>query len=170
MTADELATVVGTEAANELASALARIKHCLGQLSDEQVWWRSHPSLNSVGNLVLHLCGSTRHFLGRGVGGTDYRRDRPAEFAERGPIPRERLRAILDETVAETERVLASLAPERLLEVTDRAGEPFTVLNLLLRTSHHWAAHVGQMVFAAKALREGVFHELWMKTMVTPPR
>ena len=35
MTADELATAVGTGAANELASALARIKHCLGQLSDE---------------------------------------------------------------------------------------------------------------------------------------
>ena len=29
MTANELATAVGTEAANELASALARIKHCL---------------------------------------------------------------------------------------------------------------------------------------------
>lgn len=60
MTADELATAVGTEAASELASALARIKHCVGQLSDEQVWWRSHPSLNSVGNLILHLCGNHR--------------------------------------------------------------------------------------------------------------
>jgi hypothetical protein len=104
------------------------------------------------------------------VGGTDYRRDRPAEFAEKGPIPRERLHAILDETVAEADRVLASLAPERLREVTDRAGEPFTVLNLLMRTSHHWAVHVGQMIFAAKALREGVFDELWKKTMATPAR
>jgi hypothetical protein len=30
MTADELAAAVGTEAANELASALGKIKHCLG--------------------------------------------------------------------------------------------------------------------------------------------
>ena len=33
MTADELATAVGTEAANELTSALAKIKHCLNQLT-----------------------------------------------------------------------------------------------------------------------------------------
>jgi uncharacterized damage-inducible protein DinB len=145
-----------------------QVRACLDSLSDEQVWWRPNPASNSVGNLVLHLCGSTRHFLGRAVGGTDYRRDRPAEFAEKGPIPRERLRATLEETVAE--RVLASLGPARLQEVTDRAGEPFTVLNLLLRTSHHWAVHVGQMVYAAKALREGVFDELWMKTMLKAPK
>jgi hypothetical protein len=50
-------------------------------------------------------------------------------------------------------------------EVTDRAGDPLTVLTLLLRTSHHWSVHVGQMVYAAKAMRDGVFDELWMKTM-----
>jgi len=168
---DELGRVVIEEVRGRLVSGLPQqARACLDALSDEQIWWRPNPASKSVGNLVLHLCGSTRHFLGRAVGGTDYQRDRPAEFAEKGPIPRERLRAILDETVAETDRVLASLTPERLQEVTDRAGEPFTVLNLLLRTSHHWAAHVGQMVFAAKSLREGVFVELWRKTMVTPAR
>jgi hypothetical protein len=30
--------------------------------------------------------------------------------------------------------------------------------------------HVGQMVYAAKALREGVFDELWMKTMLKTPK
>ena len=64
MTADELATAVGTEAANELASALAKIKHCLGQLTDEQVWWRSRPALpagkkgwGAKGDLDLGLIG-----------------------------------------------------------------------------------------------------------------
>ena len=164
---DELGRLVIEEVRGRLVSGFPQqARACLDALSDEQIWWRPNPASNSVGNLVLHLCGSTRHFLGRAVGGTDYRRDRPAEFAEKGPIPRERLRAILDETVAETDRVLSSLGPERLQEVTDRAGEPYTVLNLLLRTSHHWGAHVGQMVFAAKALKDGVFDELWMKTML----
>jgi hypothetical protein len=99
------------------------------------------------------------------VGGSDYKRDRPGEFAERGPIAREELRRTLEETVAEVERVLAGLAPGRLLELSDRAGEPQTVLALLLRTAHHWAVHTGQIVFAAKALKEGALDELWMKTM-----
>jgi len=164
---DELSRAVIDEVKDRLVRGFPQqVRACLDSLSDEQVWWRPNPGSNSVGNLVLHLCGSTRHFLGRAVGGTDYRRDRPAEFAEQGPVPPERLRALFDETVAETERVLGALTPARLLEVTDRAGEPFTVLNLLLRTSHHWAVHVGQMVYTAKALREGVFDELWMKTML----
>src|SRR5687768_7008471 len=72
-----------------------QVRACLDALTDEQVWWRPNAGSNSVGNLVLHLCGSTRHFLGRAVGGTDYRRDRPAEFAEKGPLPKEALRALL---------------------------------------------------------------------------
>jgi uncharacterized damage-inducible protein DinB len=135
------------------------------RMGDDQVWWRANPTSNSVGNLVLHVCGSTRHFLGRGVGGSDYRRDRPREFAETGPLPNSELRGVLEETVAETERVLGRLDPARLLEVSDRAGEPQTILALVLRTAHHWAVHTGQIVYAAKALREGAFDELWAKTM-----
>jgi len=168
---DDASRAVIGEVRDRLARGFPQqVRACLDALSDEQIWWRPNAQSNSVGNLVLHLCGSTRHFLGRAVGGTDYRRDRPAEFAEKGPIPRERLRAVFDETVAEADAVLAALAPSRLLEVTDRAGEPSTVLNLLLRTSHHWAVHVGQMVYTAKALRGGVFDELWMKTMLKAPR
>jgi hypothetical protein len=81
MTADELAAAVGTEAANELTSALGKIKHCLGQLSDEQVWWRPRPSLNSIGNLILHLCGNVRQWIVGGLGGAADSRDRPAEFS-----------------------------------------------------------------------------------------
>jgi uncharacterized damage-inducible protein DinB len=167
---DDLSRTVIDEVRGRLTRGFPQqVRACLDALTDEQLWWRPNPGSNSVGNLVLHLCGSTRHFLGRAIGGTDYRRDRPAEFAEKGPLPKETLRALLEETVAETDRVLAALAPARLMEVTDRAGDPFTVLNLLLRTSHHWSVHVGQMVYAAKALQEGVFDELWMKTMLNPP-
>jgi hypothetical protein len=69
MTADDMAAFVGTEAAHELESALERINHCLGQLNDEQVWRRSKPSLNSIGNLILHLCGNVRQWIVAGLGG-----------------------------------------------------------------------------------------------------
>jgi uncharacterized damage-inducible protein DinB len=143
----------------------AQVRTCLLALSDAEIWDRAHDKSNSVGNLVLHVCGSTRHFLGRAVGGSDYLRDRPAEFKETGPIPRSDLLRLLDETVSETARVLDGLDPARLLETTDRAGKPQTVLELLLRVSHHWAVHTGQIVFDVKARKPGAFEELWMKTM-----
>ena len=101
MTPDELAAAIGAEAANELTSALARIKHCLSQLSDEQVWWRSRPSLNSIGNLILHRCGNLRQWIVAGLGGAADLRDRPAEFCEPGPIPQDELRRKLEAVVDE---------------------------------------------------------------------
>ena len=115
---------------------------------------------------MLHVCGSSRHFLGRALGGSDYRRDRPREFAERGPLPKDDLVGLVRLAAEETGRVLDALDPARLLEVSDRAGEPQTLFALVQRTAHHWAVHTGQIVYAAKALREGAFDELWMKTML----
>jgi hypothetical protein len=78
MTADELAAAVGAAAAHELDSALLRIEHCLGQLNDEQVWRRSRPGLNIIGNLILHLSGNLRQWIVAGLGDApDPADDRP---------------------------------------------------------------------------------------------
>jgi uncharacterized damage-inducible protein DinB len=148
-----------------LGGLAEQVRTCLAALSDAELWQRPHETSNSVGNLVLHLCGSTRHFLGRGVGGSDYQRDRPAEFAERGPVARSELLRVLDETLAESDLVLAGLPPERLLESNDRAGRTYTLAELLIRVANHWSLHTGQIVFDVKARKPGAFEELWMKTM-----
>ena len=41
-----------------LERCLDKIKHCLGQIDDEQLWWRPHESQNSIANILLHLCGN----------------------------------------------------------------------------------------------------------------
>ena len=144
-----------------------QVRECLARLDDGQLWWRPHADSNAVGNLVLHVCGSTRHFVGSVLGGTGYERDRKAEFAQRGPIARADLLRVLDETVAETDRILGALDPARLLEARDVPRDaPQSVLALVLRTSHHWAVHTGQIVYATKLLTQGSLDELWMKTML----
>ena len=144
-----------------------QVRDCLERLDESQVWWRPQGESNAVGNLVLHVCGSSRHFLGHIVGGHAYRRDRKAEFAEHGPIPRPDLFRLVDDTVDETAAVLDALDPARLLELREVPREaPHTVLALVVRTSHHWAVHTGQVVYATKLLTQGGLGELWMKTMV----
>jgi uncharacterized damage-inducible protein DinB len=163
----ELAAGIVTIARNRICRELPpQITECLGVLDDGQIWWRPNAASNSVGNLVIHLCGSTRHFLGRGVGGSDYVRDRDGEFAEQGPIPRAALLTLLEGTVAEADRVIGALTPERLLESTQRIDPPLTVLQCLMRMSHHWAYHTGQVVFVTKLLREGSVTDLFRRTMV----
>ena len=165
MTAD-LGRAILDEARERLVKGLpAQVIACLDMLDEEQVWWRANENSNSIGNLVLHVCGSSRHFLGRALGGTDYARDRPAEFAARGPIPKDTLKKLILGTAEETGRVLDALDPARLLETNDRAGETFTALALVQRTSHHWTLHTGQIVYATKMLKAGAVNELWYKTM-----
>lgn len=162
----ELGQVLIEDAHKRMVEAYpAQVREALEALNDDQLWLRPNPAANSIGNLVLHLVGSTRHFLGRGVGGSDYVRDRPREFSEQGPVPREDLLRLLDETVAETRGVLKNLDPGGLLRVSEHTAEPHTLVTLLLRVAHHWSVHTGQILSAAKALRGDAFDEVWRRTM-----
>lgn len=146
ITADALATAVAAEAGNELTSALGRITHCLNQLTDEQVWERSQPSLHSIGNLLLHLCGNLGQWIIAGLGGATDARDRPAEFAERGPIPRDELLRRLTAVVAEAKQVLAGLSARQLLEVRRIQGFDVTGLAAIFDSVPHFRGHTQEIV------------------------
>ncbi len=141
-----------------------QIRACLDALNDEQIWWRPNEQANAVGNLVLHCAGSTRHYIGRVVGGTDFVRDRDAEFAARDPLPRAVLRGQLDAAVAEADRVLAAFDPAALLEPTTRTPKPSTYLQVIGLQLTHYAAHTGQIAYATKLLRTDALDDLWRNT------
>lgn len=141
----------------------AQIRACVDELSEEQLWWRPNEQANSVGNLVLHLSGSMRHYLSRGVGGIDYNRDRPAEFAERGPLPKTQLQAIFDETINEAAQIFGSFDTSRFLEPTGEQNYVPTVFDLIFNIAIHLATHAGQIVYVTKMLKEGSVDELWIR-------
>ena len=89
MNANELATAIATETDRRLEASVGKIRHCVAQLSDEQLWWRPAESMNSIGNLVLHLAGNLRQWIVSGVGGETDTRERGREFAERGLVSRD---------------------------------------------------------------------------------
>ena len=141
----------------------SQIRACVDELTEEQLWWRPNEQTNSVGNLVLHVSGSMRHYLSRGVGGIEYQRDRPAEFAERGPIPRAQLLATFDETISQAATVLDSFDTSRFLAPTDEQNYVPTVFDLIFNIAIHLATHAGQIVFVTKMLKEGSLDELWIR-------
>src|SRR5262250_1640148 len=114
------------------------LKHCLGQLSDGQVWRRSDPSLNSIGNLILHLCGNVRQWIIAGLGGAADIRDRPAEFAERGPIPKNELQRSLDAVVTEATEVLGELTASQMVEARRIQGYNVTGLGAIFSSIPHF--------------------------------
>lgn len=141
----------------------AQIKSCLGQLSEDQLWWRPNDKSNSVGNLTLHVCGAVQHFLNRGVGGQEYTRDRPAEFSTTS-MAKAKLEEILDETIAKADQTFGSLEASRLSDPSTEPTYYSTVFEDLFGVAIHVAVHTGQIVFVTKMLKEGSIDDLWAQT------
>lgn len=107
ITNDQLTGIVLKSACDVLDQCLVKISHCVGQLSDEQVWWRPREEMNSIGNLLLHLTGNVRQWMIAGLGTAKDVRNRPAEFSQRGSIPKEELLEQRRQAVADAKSVLA---------------------------------------------------------------
>ena len=142
----------------------AQIRAAIEPLTDEQIWWRPNEQSNSIGNLVLHLTGSLNLYLNRNIGGIDYTRDRAAEFAERGSIPRAELLALFDDMVARAERTFDALTPARLGDPSPEPTMHSFVLQDLVNAFGHLANHSGQIVWIAKMLHGGAIDDIWIKT------
>ncbi len=82
MSANELLTQLFMDDSAELIrQSLRKLENCLQQLSREQIWWRPHPAANSVGNLILHMCGNLRQWVLAGLGAMPDTRQRDQEFS-----------------------------------------------------------------------------------------
>ena len=135
-----------------LEEYLPKIERCLERLNDEQIWWRANEESNSIGNLVLHLCGNARQWIVSGVGGETDAREREAEFAQRDVISRDELIALLRSTLADVGRVLKALNPATLLERRTIQGSDVDVLQAIFHVTEHFSMHAGQIIMLTKML------------------
>lgn len=133
-------------AAEELDAAARTIHHCLRQLTDEQVWWRPAASMNSIANLVLHMCGNVRQWIVAGVGGAVDNRDRPAEFSEQGPIPKDELLDRLDRTLIDAKAAMAGASGAELLRVRRIQGFETNGIGAIFHSVAHFRGHTQEIV------------------------
>lgn len=128
-----------------------RLERCLNELSEADIWWRPNENSNSVGNLVLHLCGNARQWILAGLGGALDQRRRQAEFDERGPISRSELVQKLRDVMIEIDEVLDRLKPEDLERPIVVQSFDETGLSILIHVVEHFSYHVGQIAYIVKA-------------------
>ncbi len=141
------------ELAAQFRRDLPRLAHQLEAFDDGQLWAVVPGVTNSAGNLMLHLNGNLREFVGRQIGGVAYERDRPREFAATG-VPRAELAAEL--------AGLASLIPGVLEAVTasqwdetfpeNVLGTPLTNRQFVIHLYAHLSYHLGQIDYLRRTL------------------
>ena len=129
-----------------------KIERCLEKLTDEQIWWRANEESNSIGNLILHLCGNARQWILSGVGSHPDTRVRDAEFERREAIPRADLLQLLSSTLSEIEKVLRALDPFLLLERRNIQGHDVDLLEAIFHVTEHFSMHTGQIIMLTKMM------------------
>lgn len=135
-----------------------KINAAIDELTDEHVWWHPNEASNSIGNLILHLCGNARQWIIAGVGGATDTRQRATEFAECDQISKTELMALLTQTLDEVDTVLAGLENELAAVQSDAPlqrecvpqGFAQTVLDAVFHVVEHFSYHTGQIVQLAK--------------------
>ncbi len=149
MTNDEIFLKFSADKLEQLAG---RIGDCLGRLTDEQIWMRQTENENAVGNLVLHLCGNLRQWIGSGVAGKPYVRDRDGEFLARGGLAAPQLAERLRETTRDTSEIIRNVPLSRLNERRTIQKYDVTIFEAIYHVVEHFAEHTGQILFATKLL------------------
>ena len=137
-----------------LKEYLPKIRRCISELSEEDVWWRTHETNNSVGNLLLHLDGNIRQWVISGIASAPDIRNRPQEFEERKAISKADLLKKLEDTLREADRVLSEFDLSKLLEVRHIQIYDVTCLYAISQVVEHFAQHLGQIIYITK-LRTG---------------
>lgn len=136
-----------------LEESVPRLKKCLAQLSEAEIWHRPNEETVSVGNLVIHLCGNVRQWLLSGLGKAPDHRKRDDEFTEKGPISTDKLITDLDAVMQKVETLLDNLAPEALVDKHRVQGFDETGIGILMHVVEHFSYHVGQVTYYVKSTK-----------------
>jgi uncharacterized damage-inducible protein DinB len=138
--------------ADKLEQLHGRIQDCLARLTPEQIWTRNSENENAVGNLVLHLSGNVRQWIGSGVAGLPDHRQRDTEFEARGGLAPAELAELLKTRVAEAAGIVRAVPAARLTERILPQGYDVTVLEAIAHVVEHFSQHTGQVILLTKLL------------------
>lgn len=120
---------------------------------ENNLWVKDGQITNSGGNLVLHLIGNLKHFIGKEIGGYDYQRNREFEFAGKN-VPRlkllEEIQVCKDQLIVSLEGMDESLLSENYpIEVF---GHKMSYTFFLLHLYSHMNYHLGQINYHRRLL------------------
>ena len=138
--------------AKQLEVLRDRIEDCVRRLNHDQIWTRHAQNVNSVGNLVLHLCGNVRQWIGFGVGDLADQRDRDSEFAARGGLDREQFIDLLKAVVSQAAGIIRNFDQARLMEKVTIQNYDVTKMEAIYHVVEHFSQHTGQIMFVTKML------------------
>jgi len=129
------------------------ISKSLAEVSEDEIWQKPNNSLNSIGNLILHLCGNITQYVISSLGETEDTRNRDEEFSSNKIITKEELLVKLNVTVDTAKRVIFDANEKQLLQLKSVQGFTFSGVGIIMHVVEHYSYHTGQIAFWIKQLK-----------------
>ena len=135
------------------ARDLTRLVRQLDALDDTRLWQVVPGVTNSAGNLMLHLNGNLREFVGRQLGGVPFVRERATEFGAK-EVPRQEMTAALTELASVVPGVITRMPDARWEDTFPEQvlGEPLTNRHFVTHLYGHLNYHLGQIDYLRRVL------------------
>ncbi|MGD1947151.1 MAG: DinB family protein [Croceivirga sp.] len=132
--------------------SLRMINISLDKVSEEQVWLKPNIALNSIGNLILHLCGNMTQYGLSSLNETEDKRNRDVEFSIEGGLTKKQLFEKLSDTVGKVKASFQEVSLERLVTLKQVQGFEFSGIGNIIHVVEHFSYHTGQIAFWVKQL------------------
>ncbi len=150
---DKLVEELVKNALYRIDESTRMIQKSLTNISEEEFWQKPNTSLNSIGNLILHLCGNITQYIISSLGETEDLRNRDHEFSAKETATKKETLKQLEQTVDIAKRVVFDTDISNLLKVRSVQGFTFSGVGVIVHAVEHYSYHTGQIAFWVKQLK-----------------
>jgi uncharacterized damage-inducible protein DinB len=130
-----------------------RLRACLDELDELETWKRPNENSNSIGNLILHLCGNIRQYAISSLGNIPDVRERDKEFSADGGYSKYELLDRLTSTIDQAKDVMRTADVAELLRKRHVQGYIYSGIGIIIHITEHYSYHTGQIIFWMKLLK-----------------
>lgn len=149
---ESLAAAFIRESISRIEMNTPKINKCVQTITDEQIWQRPNAASNSIGNMLLHLCGNIGQYILSSLGNNPDNRDRDREFETGGGFSKAELMEKLIRTVSEAVDIIDATGEEGLMQVHRVQGFDLSGMGIIIHVTEHYSYHTGQIIFWTKLL------------------
>ncbi len=129
------------------------VQKSLAFISEQELWQPPNESLNSIGNLILHLCGNMTQYIISSLGEIEDKRNRDSEFSASKIADKSEIIKLLEKTVTNSKSVILNANSNQLLKIRLVQGFELSGVGVVLHAVEHYSYHTGQIAFWVKQLK-----------------
>ena len=134
--------------------SMRMIVKSLEYVDDVDIWKKPNPSSNSIGNLILHLCGNITQYIISSLGHKADLRKRDEEFSTEGGANKTELMSKLEKVINEAKEVIDQAGKEDLMKVREVQGFNLSGIGIIIHVVEHLSYHTGQIAYWIKLLKD----------------